>query len=116
MFWIVYYYLINSTMGSSQSQTNDNGEVDTSTGFHLIEIHTPSIGGTFVILAIVCITAYFIYRCFMRYRKKTIQQHTASGLPFYNPAPAFPAGWSSLVRNFRSKNSPYAPPALPEGV
>ena len=101
-------------MGGSSSKSADkdhdkgnNSQVthpvtinDTSEGFHIIELHMPSVGGTFLLmllLAVALIVGFYVYRRHTRRfqrRRRDAEAHLEMGpmppiaRPFYFPSPS----------------------------
>ena len=76
-------------MGAKKSKTEPPPsqapvEETTSTGLHLIELHSPSVGVSFLTMAIVALAFYAIYRCTGRFHQRWTRR-TTSRLPVVDP-------------------------------
>ena len=59
----------NSSKKVDNSQTEVKGEVDKSTGFHLLEIHAPSVGMSYLLVIGLVFAALAIYGCWLKFIK-----------------------------------------------
>ena len=68
----LYYFILHFKsalqMGSSKSKPEDNSGVsDTSTGFHIVEIHTQSMGVSIFTFLVVILIFFLIYKCLRKF-------------------------------------------------
>ena len=106
-------------MGGSQStRASDSnvGEINQSGGFHILEIHAPSIGGTLVVLLIIAAIAAAAYTCYRRLQKRAWSNFQAHHQVAYHAAPQ--GRWGSLKPWKTQTQQALAYPTLPmpEGV
>ena len=91
------------------------GEINNSSGFHILELHAPSIGTTLGSILIVVVIAVACCYCFQRTKKKIAKRL----LPYvHNPLPtqqlAYHVPQSTIVPSAPPASAfPYAPSAPP---
>jgi hypothetical protein len=67
---------------TTKQEVAEAGEVETeSGGFHVFELHIPTVGAGIVILLIVVAAAYFLLHCYSRFKKRGAAQRGARGSP-----------------------------------
>ncbi len=77
-------------MGSNSSQEvkKNEGEVNNSSGFHLFEIHMPTAGKGLILIIIISIAAYLLYK--WRKRCAASSRSSPTALPQWMPMSGFP--------------------------
>ena len=102
---------------SSRSQTQgQTGEINQSGGFHVLEIHAPTVGGTLVMIVLLLLVAAAFFWCIrkmqrnsqaaaLRYAHNSMAPHQLQQQP--------PTGWLPRIRNSLALPPSYK---IPEGV
>ena len=103
-------------MGGSSSRngnTGQTGEINQSGGFHVIEIHAPTVGGTVIMIIVLLLIAGGLFWCARRmhknYQAAAIRQQQA--LPY--ALQQQPTGWLPRMRQSLALPPTYK---IPEGV
>ena len=95
-------------MGGSSSKDDeatkgDNlGVEEISTGFHILEIHVPTVGYGILFFCLIIAIAFFVYRCFkkrLRRSRVTPDLLPSSTAPTATPPPQFPpfSPWTPAI-------------------
>ena len=74
-------------MGTTSSvplENGDVGEVDNSSGFHLIQVHIASVGGTLIFLIILALVAGCCVFAYFKLRKQAVSNIQAAA-SYRNP-------------------------------
>ena len=106
-------------MGGSSSRSQNRGqtgEINQSGGFHVLEIHAPTVGGTLVMIVVLLLIAAGLFWCVRRMQQNSQAAALRNAHHYVAPHQLQqqpPTGWLPRIRNSLALPPSYK---IPEGV